>query len=339
VTEKPVLDVKQLKTYFYLDDQKVAKAVDNVSFSIFPGETVALVGESGSGKSMTALSIMQLVDRPGRIKSGKAYLNDDDMLKRSFKQMSHIRGKDIAMIFQEPMTALNPVFTIGSQITEILRKHKKLIKKEAVNEAIRLLKLVGIPRAEEVINEYPHQLSGGMRQRVMIAMAISCEPQLLIADEPTTALDVTIQAQILDLMIDMKNRFQSALLLITHDLGVVSQYADRVLVMYGGQIVEQAETNKLLNHPSHPYTKGLLESLPDMEKDTVRLGTIDGTVPPAYNFPKGCRFSTRCPFVMDQCLEKNPKLSEAGQDHKARCYLVKEGAAHDSSKQTNTKDQ
>ena len=339
MTEKPVLDVKQLKTYFYLDDQKVAKAVDNVSFSIFPGETVALVGESGSGKSMTALSIMQLVDRPGRIKSGKAYLNDDDMLKRSFKQMSHIRGKDIAMIFQEPMTALNPVFTIGSQITEILRKHKKLIKKEAVNEAIRLLKLVGIPRAEEVINEYPHQLSGGMRQRVMIAMAISCEPQLLIADEPTTALDVTIQAQILDLMIDMKNRFQSALLLITHDLGLVSQYADRVLVMYGGQIVEQAETNKLLNHPSHPYTKGLLESLPDMEKDTARLGTIDGTVPPAYTFPKGCRFSTRCPFVMDQCLEKNPELLEVGQNHKARCYLVKGVAAIDSSKQTNTRDQ
>lgn len=323
--KKPVLDVKQLKTYFYLEEQKLAKAVDGVSFSIYPGETLALVGESGSGKSMTALSIMQLIDKPGHIENGTVSLNGKDILRQSFKEISQIRGNDISMVFQEPMTALNPVFTIGSQISEILTKHKKLGKKEALKKATELLQLVGIPRAEHIINEYPHQLSGGMRQRVMIAMAISCEPQLLIADEPTTALDVTIQAQILDLMIEMKDKFQSALLLITHDLGVVAEYADRVLVMYGGQVVEQAKTNELLNHPTHPYTKGLLESLPDLEKDVERLGVIQGTVPPAYNFPNGCRFSTRCPFVMDQCLEKNPKLFEIEPTHDVRCYLAEDG--------------
>lgn len=329
-----MLEVEQLKTYFYPDEQKVAKAVDDVSFSIHPGETVALVGESGSGKSMTALSIMQLIDKPGRLKDGKAFLNGKDMLKRTSKEMSRIRGKEIAMVFQEPMTALNPVFTIGSQIAEILKKHRKLNKKEALKETINLLQLVGIPRADQIVNEYPHQLSGGMRQRVMIAMAISCEPQLLIADEPTTALDVTIQAQILELMIEMKEKFQSALLLITHDLGVVSQYADRVLVMYGGQIVEQAAANKLLDRPTHPYTKGLLDSLPDLDKDVERLGTIRGTVPPAYNFPAGCRFSTRCPFVMEQCLEVNPELLHIGTEHKVRCHLAEEGqevSSHDRS--------
>ncbi|HLR52349.1 MAG TPA: ABC transporter ATP-binding protein [Candidatus Avamphibacillus sp.] len=322
MNQEPVLEMKQLKTYFYLEDNKIAKAVDDVSFSIYPGETVALVGESGSGKSMTALSMMQLIDKPGQIENGTVLLNGIDTLKLSQKQMANLRGNDIAMIFQEPMTALNPVFTIGNQITEILRKHKKWNKKRAHQEAVKLLKMVGIPRAEHIIDEYPHQLSGGMRQRVMIAMAISCEPQLLIADEPTTALDVTIQAQILDLMIEMKEKLQMALLLITHDLGVVSEYADRVLVMYGGQIVEQARADQLLHHPEHPYTKGLLASLPSMEIETERLGTIKGTVPPAYHFPHGCRFSTRCPYVMEKCKGKNPELLKTDSEHFVRCYLA-----------------
>lgn len=287
----------------------MAKAVDDVSFSVYPGETVALVGESGSGKSMTALSIMQLINKPGRIVDGKITVSDKDLTRLKQKQMTSIRGNEIAMIFQEPMTALNPVYTIGNQIIEVIRKHKKVSKKEAESRAIELLKIVGIPRAEELIKEYPHQLSGGMRQRVMIAIAISCEPKLLIADEPTTALDVTIQAQILDLLADMQKTFGMSILLITHDLGVVSEYADRVMVMYGGQIVEQAATKILLKSTKHPYTKGLLASLPNIDQDVDRLGTIKGTVPPAFNFPKGCRFSTRCPYVMEKCIQSHPELT------------------------------
>src|SRR5699024_3370908 len=227
MSKNPVLNVDHLKTYFYLEDNLVAKAVDDISFSIYPGETIALVGESGSGKSITALSIMRLIHKPGEIVNGTILLKGQELLTLSQKQMTNIRGNDIAMIFQEPMTALNPVFTIGSQMTEILRKHKKMTRKAAKDEAKRLLKMIGIPRANEIMLEYPHQLSGGMRQRVMIAMAISCEPKLLIADEPTTALDVTIQAQILDLLDDMRKKLQMSLLLITHDLGIVSEYADR----------------------------------------------------------------------------------------------------------------
>jgi len=320
-----LLDVEQLRTYFYLDDNRVAKAVDNVSFTILPRETVALVGESGSGKSITALSIMQLIHKPGKIVSGYITMDNQELLQVKPKQMAHIRGNDIAMIFQEPMTALNPVFTIGSQISEILRKHKDLSKRSAHERAVSLLTTVGIPRAKEIMREYPHQLSGGMRQRVMIAMAISCEPQLLIADEPTTALDVTIQAQILDLIAGLQDEFDMALLLITHDLAVVSEYADRVLVMYGGQIVEQTTTKKLLQHTKHPYTKGLLASLPHLDEDVDRLGMIKGTVPPAYQFPKGCRFSTRCPYVMDKCTQSNPALREIEADHFVRCYLYEEG--------------
>ena len=304
---------------------QVAKAVDDISFSVFPGETVALVGESGSGKSMTALSIMQLINKPGRIVDGTIKMNDHELLKLRPKQMTEIRGNEIAMIFQEPMTALNPVFTIGNQITEILRKHKKMSKQDAHLQAIELLNVVGIPRPGEIMKEYPHQLSGGMRQRVMIAMAISCEPQLLIADEPTTALDVTIQAQILDLLAEMREKFKMAVLLITHDLGVVYEYADRVMVMYGGQIVEQAATRQLLKLTKHPYTQGLLKSLPNLDEDVDRLGIIEGTVPPAYDFPKGCRFSARCPFVMERCLEANPELIEYEQDHFVRCYLYEDG--------------
>lgn len=324
MSNNPVLNVDRLKTYFYLEDDLVAKAVDNISFTIHPGETVALVGESGSGKSITALSIMRLINKPGKIVNGAILLEDKELLTLSQKQMTNVRGNEIAMIFQEPMTALNPVFTIGSQITEILRKHKNMTKNTATNEAIRLLQMVGIPRAEEIISEYPHQLSGGMRQRVMIAMAISCEPKLIIADEPTTALDVTIQAQILDLLADMREKLQMSLLLITHDLGVVSEYADRVMVMYGGQVVEQAPTKKLLKQTKHPYTQGLLKSIPNLDISTERLETIKGTVPPAHSFPEGCRFSTRCPYVMDQCLQTNPSLIELDQDHAVRCYLYED---------------
>lgn len=320
-----MLDVEHLRTYFYLDDNRVAKAVDNISFTILPSETVALVGESGSGKSITALSIMQLIHKPGKIVSGCITMDNQELLQVKPKQMANIRGNDIAMIFQEPMTALNPVFTIGNQISEILRKHKNLSKRSANKQAIILLTTVGIPRAEEIMREYPHQLSGGMRQRVMIAMAISCQPKLLIADEPTTALDVTIQAQILDLMAGLKEEFDMALLLITHDLAVVSEYADRVMVMYGGQIVEQTTTEKILHHTKHPYTQGLLASLPHLDEDVDRLGMIKGTVPPAYHFPEGCRFSTRCPYVMDKCRQSNPELREVEVDHFVRCYLYEEG--------------
>lgn len=324
MSSEPVLDVQKLKTYFYLNQDLVAKAVDDVSFSVFPGETVAIVGESGSGKSITALSIMQLINKPGRIVDGSIHVKDRNLLTLKQKQMTSIRGNHIGMIFQEPMTALNPVFTIGNQITEMIRKHKKVSKQIAQQKAIELLRIVGIPRPEEIIKEYPHQLSGGMRQRVMIAMAISCEPELIIADEPTTALDVTIQAQILDLLFEMQKKYNMALLLITHDLGVVYEYSDRVIVMYGGQIVEQAPTKQLLSLTKHPYTQGLLSSLPKLDEDVERLGTIKGTVPAAYNFPVGCRFSTRCPFVMDKCRQTNPELLEYAKDHYVRCHLYEE---------------
>lgn len=325
MSNQPVLDIGNLRTYFYLNENQVAKAVDGVSFTVYPGETVALVGESGSGKSITALSIMQLINKPGRIVNGRILMKGQELLKLKSKQMSTIRGNKIAMIFQEPMTALNPVYTVGNQITEIMRKHKKLNKRDAELRAIELLNIVGIPRPEAIMKEYPHQLSGGMRQRVMIAMAISCNPELLIADEPTTALDVTIQAQILDLLSEMQKTFQMAILLITHDLGVVYEYTDRVMVMYGGQIVEQAPTKQLLRLTKHPYTQGLLASLPNIDEDVERLGTIKGTVPPAYNFPKGCRFATRCPYVMDKCKESNPELKKIGPDHFVRCFLYEEG--------------
>jgi peptide/nickel transport system ATP-binding protein len=321
MTQTPLLEVKGLKTYFQIDKTKVAKAVDGVDFTINPGETVALVGESGSGKSITSLSIMQLVGKPGEIKEGQIVFSGNDLVKFSDKQMSKVRGRDIAMIFQEPMTALNPVYTIGNQIIETLIRHKKLSKVEARTKAIELLKIVGFPRAEATMNEYPHQLSGGMRQRAMIAIAISCDPKLLIADEPTTALDVTIQAQILDLMNDMKTKFNMAVLLITHDLGVVAEYADRVMVMYGGQIVEETDVQTLFENPKHPYTIGLLDSLPSLEKEVVRLGAIKGMVPPSHSFPVGCRFADRCPHAMAKCLDMNPGLLEVELDHNVRCYL------------------
>ena len=324
LANQSVLDVERLKTYFFLDDNEVARAVDDVNFSIEPGETVALVGESGSGKSITSLSIMQLINKPGRIVNGSISLEGQNLLDKSNRQMTKIRGNDIAMIFQEPMTALNPVFTIGNQIVEVLRKHKKMSKPQAKKRAIELLKMVGFPRAEATMDEYPHQLSGGMRQRAMIAIAISCEPKLLIADEPTTALDVTIQSQILDLMNDMKERMNMSLLLITHDLGVVAEYADRIMVMYGGQIVEQSNKRGIFKDPKHPYTNGLLGSLPDIYDDEERLQTIQGTVPAAHRFPNGCRFSTRCPHVMEKCIQSNPDLMKIDADHHVRCYLYED---------------
>lgn len=321
MTQQTLLNVKGLKTYFYLEGKKVAKAVDGVDFTVNPGETVALVGESGSGKSITSLSIMKLINKPGKIEDGQILFDGKDLVRFSDKQMTNVRGREIGMIFQEPMTALNPVFTIGNQIKETLIRHKKISKVEAERKAIELLRLVGFPRAEETMKEYPHQLSGGMRQRAMIAIAISCDPKLLIADEPTTALDVTIQAQILDIMDEMKKKFNMAVLLITHDLGVVAEYADKVMVMYGGQIVEQTNVETLFVNPKHPYTTGLLDSLPSLEKEVDRLGAIQGMVPAAHSFPIGCRFSDRCPHAMDKCRESNPELREIEPGHNVRCYL------------------
>lgn len=323
--ETPILDVKRLKTYFYLDDEQVAKAVDDVSFAIRPGESVSIVGESGSGKSMTANSIMGLIGKPGKIIGGSIELNGQDVTSLSEKQMTTIRGKEMAMIFQEPMTALNPVYTVGNQIMEMLRKHKKMNKKLAREQAIHLLEVVGISRPDQIIDEYPHRLSGGMRQRVMIAIAISCQPKLLIADEPTTALDVTIQAQILALLEDMRKKMDMSILMITHDLGVVSDYADRVIVMYGGQVVEQSETKELLRNTKHPYTQGLLDSMPDLSTNVERLKTIPGTVPAATEFPEGCRFASRCPSVMGKCISTNPELVEVSVGHHVRCHLYGEG--------------
>ncbi|MEK4298957.1 ABC transporter ATP-binding protein [Oceanobacillus sp. FSL W8-0428] len=322
---KSLLELVNLKTYFHVSKHRIVKAVDGVSLSIYDDEIVALVGESGSGKSMTSMSIMGLVDPPGEV-TGEIRLNGENLLKLKEKKLDKIRGDQMAMIFQEPMTSLNPVFTIGNQLIEAIRKHKKVTKKEAKKQAVELLRLVGFSRAEESLKEFPHQLSGGMRQRVMIAMAMSCNPKLLIADEPTTALDVTIQQQILDLMLKVKSEFQSSILLITHDLGVVAETANRVLVMYGGQIVEEAPAFDLFTNPLHPYTKGLLRSMPKMEDNKDRLEAISGTVPLAHNFPKGCRFAARCKFATDACADKMPELVQANDNRKVRCLLYEEGS-------------
>lgn len=320
--EDPLLEVNGLKTYFYVGKEKVVKAVDDVSFSIRKGETVALVGESGSGKSITSLSIIRLIPSPpGKIVEGSIRLEGKELVTLSENEMCKVRGNEIGMIFQEPMTSLDPVFTIGYQIVESLIKHKKMKKSDAYKQAIELLKIVGFARAKEIIKEYPHQLSGGMRQRVMIAIAMSCNPKLLIADEPTTALDVTVQAQILNLMIEMKKQFQSSILLITHDMAVVAEVADRVLVMYGGQIIEEAPVKDLFINTKHPYTTALLKTIPNIDVDLKRLDSILGTAPPAHLFPKGCRFASRCTHVMEKCLEENPNLIEINSQHKVRCYL------------------
>lgn len=316
-----LLEIKNLKTYFYSDKREI-KAVDGVDLSINHGETVALVGESGSGKSITSLSIMKLIPQPpGKIVDGEILFDGDDLKDLSDYEMNKIRGNRIAMIFQEPMTSLNPVFTIGNQIMEPLMLHKKMSKDQALKRTVQLLELVGFGRAKDIVNEYPHQLSGGMRQRAMIAMAMANSPSLLIADEPTTALDVTIQAQILDLMRELKEKTNTAILLITHDLGVVAEMADRVAVMYAGQIVEEADVNTLFQNPKHPYTLGLMNSIPKLEEDQERLESIPGMVPPAYAYPVGCRFAPRCKFATDACQE-DQVLREIEPGHKVRCVLV-----------------
>lgn len=313
-----LLRVNDLKTYFDTEDG-VVKAVDGVSFEIEAGKTLGIVGESGCGKSMTAYSILQLIPQPpGRIESGEIWFEDTDLLTLPDDDLRAIRGNDIAMIFQEPMTSLNPVFTVGEQIAEAVRLHRKADRETAWNRSVELLDMVGIPLPEERAKSYPHELSGGMRQRAMIAMAISCDPRLLIADEPTTALDVTIQAQILDVLRRLQEELGMALILITHDLGVVAEMAHDVLVMYAGQVVEQTDVKTLFSRPRHPYTRGLLTSVPTLTMEEGELSTIEGTVPDPTQYPAGCRFAPRCDFAVDACNQPQTLL-ETDAGHLVRC--------------------
>lgn len=319
-----LLQVKDLKTYFDSDDG-VVKAVDGVDFSVNAGETIGIVGESGCGKSVTSMSILRLIPSPpGRIAGGEVLFNGIDLTKATDQQMREIRGNDISMIFQEPMTSLNPVFTVGEQISEALILHQGMSEEEALKRAEEMLRLVNIPRAEKIISEYPHQLSGGMRQRVMIAMALACQPKLLIADEPTTALDVTIQAQILDLMNDLKHRLNTAIMLITHDLAVVAEMSDHVIVMYAGKVVEDADVVNLFEWPMHPYTIGLMQSIPSLNIGKTRLETIEGSVPNPLYLPKGCYFNPRCKYRTERCVQEMPELREIEPGHKVRCHYAEE---------------
>lgn len=314
-----LLEVKDLKTYFYTDSG-VAKAVDGVTFSLDKGKTLGIVGESGCGKSVTSLSIMRLVDpATGRNEGGSIVFDGQDLLTLPEKEMRKLRGNRISMIFQEPMTSLNPVFTIGDQISESLKLHKGLDKKAARDRAIELLELVGIPEAGKRVDEYPHQLSGGMRQRVMIAMALSGDPELLIADEPTTALDVTIQAQILQLLKDLQEKLHMSIIIITHDLGVIAEMADEVAVMYDGDIVEKAPTRALFDDPKHPYTIGLMNSIPDINDHVSRLRTLEGLVPSLYDMPSGCRFAPRCQFCCPECEAHRINLTTLPDGRQVRC--------------------
>lgn len=316
--KRRLLAIKGLKTYFFTDEGVVA-AVDGVDIDIREGETVGIVGESGSGKSVTSLSAMRLT--PGKVVEGSITFDGKDILTMSEEQMREVRGNEMAMIFQEPMTSLNPVFTIGDQIGEVVRIHMKYSKAQARERSIEMLKLVGIPRPEQIVDEYPHRLSGGMRQRVMIAMAMACNPKLLIADEPTTALDVTIQAQILDLMSELKATNGTAILLITHDLGVVAEMCDRVVVMYDGKVVEESDVVTLFTNPKHPYTQGLMKSMPTLASEEKRLYSIKGSVPAPGNLRKGCGFAPRCEFAMDVCSTHSPQLEEIDSGHLSRCWL------------------
>lgn len=315
-----LLEINNLKTEFKTKKGTVC-AVNGVDFSVDKGEVVAIVGESGSGKSVTSLSLMRLLPKSTKTTvTGEVLFKNENLLNKSEKEMQEMRGKMLSMIFQEPMTSLNPVFTIGRQISEAIIKHDKVSKAEARNRSIEMLRLVGIPSPETRVDNYPHQLSGGMRQRVMIAMALSCNPELLIADEPTTALDVTIQAQILDLMLDLKEKLGTAILLITHDLGVVAEVADKVVVMYCGKVVEKAEVKDVFKDPKHPYTKGLLNSIPKIDEDSDRLFIIPGTVPNPLNLPSGCAFRDRCPNCMEKCEKEQPPLYNLG-NREVRCFL------------------
>lgn len=317
--KEPLLSVQELRTHFF-SSEGTARSVDGVSFDILPSQTVAVVGESGCGKSVTAFSILRLIPTPpGKIVSGQIVFDGRDLLQLSEPEMRRVRGNDISMVFQEPMTSLNPILTIGKQITETILEHRKISKQEAKVIAIDMLERVGIPSAEARFDEYPHQLSGGMKQRAMIAMALVCRPKLLIADEPTTALDVTIQSQILDLLNDLRNELDMAILLITHDLGVVAEVADRVVVMYAGKVVETADVIDLFERPMHPYTRALFRSLPSIEGRKESLEVIPGNVPNPLSFPSGCRFRTRCTIARPSCADNVPPLLEVAAQHWVAC--------------------
>ncbi|PGC83374.1 ABC transporter ATP-binding protein [Bacillus toyonensis] len=322
---KAVVELKDLQTHFQTEEGTV-KAVNHVSFAVREGETVCVVGESGCGKSVTALSIMGLIAESGSVVGGDILYEGKSLLGMKEKELRSLRGNDIAMIFQEPMTSLNPVFTAGEQIVETLREHELLSKNEAYKKAIELIRKVGIARADEIVHSYPHELSGGMLQRIMIAVALSCNPKLLIADEPTTALDVTIQAQILDLLRQIKEEFKTSILLITHDLGVVAEMADYVVVMYGGKVIEEAPVLEIFQNPKHPYTKGLLKSKPVMGKRIDKLYSIPGQVPNLVGLGEFCYFSGRCEHCMEICKEEAPNLNVHDENHKVACWLYEERA-------------
>jgi oligopeptide/dipeptide ABC transporter ATP-binding protein len=320
---KPILQVSNLKTYFHTEDG-IVKAVDGVDIYVHPGEIMGLVGESGCGKSVTSLSIMRLISAPGKVEAGEILFDGSDLLKLTENEMNHVRGNRISMIFQQPQSALNPVFDVGDQIGEVLNIHQDFGKEAGYKRAVELLKMVGIPDAERRVDAYPHELSGGMAQRVMIAMALACLPELLIADEPTTALDVTIQAQILDLMRDMNEKMNTAIILITHDLGVIADMVSRVAVMYAGKIVEHTSINDLFAEPLHPYTQGLIGSIPILGRKKRRLDVIPGVVPNLINLPKGCVFASRCSHKFDKCEQEMPELKTQKPGHEVRCWLYQE---------------
>jgi len=328
---KPLLEVKGLKTYFYTEDG-VVRAVDGVSFEVYPGEVLGIVGESGCGKSVTSLSIMRLISKPGRVDAGEILLDGKNLLDLSEEEMTKVRGNRISMIFQQPQTALNPVFKVGDQLAEVLNVHQDLGKDAGWKRAIQLLKMVGVPDPERRVEAYPHELSGGMAQRVMIAMALACVPELLLADEPTTALDVTIQAQILDLIRDMRRDLGTSVILITHDLGVVAEMAERVAVMYAGEIVEQTDVNSLFDEPLHPYTQGLIGSIPILGEIKDKLDVIPGSVPNLMNLPPGCRFAPRCQarfkHALNICTVEKPELEEVKAGHFIRCWLYQNSDGH-----------
>ena len=328
---KPLLEVKGLKTYFYTEDG-VVRAVDGVNFEVYPGEVLGLVGESGCGKSVTSLSIMRLIAKPGRVDAGEILLDGENLLDLPEDEMIKVRGNRISMIFQQPQTALNPVFKVGDQLSEVLSVHQDLGREAGRKRAVALLKMVGVPDPERRVDAYPHELSGGMAQRVMIAMALACVPELLIADEPTTALDVTIQAQILDLMRDLRRDMGTSVILITHDLGVVAEMAERVAVMYAGEIVEQTDVNSLFDEPLHPYTQGLIGSIPVLGEMKEKLDVIPGSVPNLINLPPGCRFAPRCQarlkYACTICAEVKPELEEVKPGHHVRCWLYQDAEGH-----------
>ena len=328
---KPLLEVKGLKTYFYTEDG-VVRAVDGVNFEVYPGEILGIVGESGCGKSVTSLSIMRLISKPGNVDAGEILLDGENLLNFSEEEMTKVRGNRVSMIFQQPQTALNPVFKVGDQLAEVLNVHQDMGKEAGRKRAVDLLKMVGVPDPERRAEAYPHELSGGMAQRVMIAMALACIPELLIADEPTTALDVTIQAQILDLIRDMRREMGTSVILITHDLGVVAEMAERVAVMYAGEIVEQTDVQVLFDEPLHPYTQGLIGSIPILGEIKDKLDVIPGSVPNLVNLPPGCRFAPRCQasvkHSLNICTQTKPELEEIKTGHFVRCWLYQNGQGH-----------